>query len=142
MYKKITVIIYLLLAGLLVYLHYSYFQYQSLTASTNTKIILMNKATDNFSNIGFIICIISLLLANITAFKTKQLFWLLMPFVCSILVAWAVSCQAEDIFIFNKNNGRWKGGFSLSYFLGIAITLFAVLILMLNYFILKKVIKK
>ena len=142
MYKKITIIISFLLAAVLGYLQYRYFQAQSSTAFGAEKVSLLNTAADNFSNVGFIICISTWVLVNITSVKTKQLFWLCIPFLFTVFVSWIMSWQDEDIFIFNKQNGLWKGGFSLSYFFGTAIIIFAAVLLVINYSILKSKMKK
>ncbi len=140
MYKKIAVIVSFLLAVVLVYLRYRYFQAQKSTAFAAEKVILLNDASDNFSNYGFIICILSLVLVNITSLKTKQLFWLLLPFLFTVFVAYAMSYQAENIFIFTKDNGMWEGGFSLSSLLSIIIIAVATILLTINYFVLKNII--
>ena len=53
-----------------------------------------------------------------------------------------MSWQAEAIFIFTKQNGLWDGGFSLSEFVAFVIVFFAVVILVINYFILKAIVYK
>lgn len=120
----------------------NYAQIQDYNLTALQKVKLLNKAADDFINVGFIICILSWIWTNLFVVKTKQLFWFFIPFLFTVFVSWIMSWQDEDIFIINKQNGLWKGGFSLSYFFGIAIIIFAAVLLVINYFILKRKIKK
>lgn len=142
MIKKITWTVTLLLALVLVYLMYEYYQMQNLSLLPADKVKYLKAAADNFCTYGFIICFISWVNTNITAVKTNSPAWLWIPFVFTVWVSCSVSYQAEDIFLFNKANGMWKGGFSLSYFVGIGIILIAAVALLINYFIVKAIIKK
>lgn len=105
------------------------------------KIKLLNKVADDFADVGFIIYVSSCIWANILATKTKQLIWLLMPFLFSIIISGLINYQAETIFIFNKQNGFWKGDFSLNFFFCIITILFALLIFLINYFVLQRLQK-
>jgi hypothetical protein len=98
---------------------------------------LLNEAADNFLNIGFIVCVCSWVWSNILSVKSRQLFWIVIPFLYTVAISWEMTWQSEYIFIFNKQNGMWKGGFSLSYFLGAAIIFFTLIVLLVNYLILK-----
>ncbi len=139
---KINILVHVLLATVLFYLAYKYMAIITYSIIPIDKVKLLNQATDNFTNIGFIICLISWVFTNVVIIKTKQLFWIFIPFLFTVFVCFVMSWQAEDIFIFNKQNGMWKGGFSLNYFLGAIIIFFAAVILMFNFFILKSKIKK
>lgn len=142
MYHKINIAINLLFVVVLSYLAINYAQIHDYNLPALQKVKLLNKSADNFSNVGFIICIVSWIWTNVFVIKTKQLFWLCISFLFTVFVSWIMSWQDEDIFIFNKQNGLWKGGFSLSYFFGTAIIIFAAVLLVINYFILKSKIKK
>ena len=142
MIKKITWGITLLLTAVLAYLAYEYYQMQSLSLLPADKVNYLKVAADNFSTYGFIICFISWVNTNIIAVKNNSTAWLWLPFIFTVMVSCVVSYQAEDIFLFNKANGMWKGGFSLSYFAGIVIILVAAVALLINYFIVKAIIKK
>ncbi|MBP6431081.1 MAG: hypothetical protein KA319_04885 [Ferruginibacter sp.] len=142
MYKKITIVLTLLFTAALVFLAYKYYQAQDYKLIANEKINYLNQAADNFYTYGLIICIASWLWVNIAAFKTKQLFWLWIPFLFVCFVAYKMSYHAEDIFIFNKQNGMWKGGFSISYLVSIVLVLISIVVLCINFFILKNVTKK
>ena len=142
MYHKINIVINLLFVAILSYLAINYVQIQDYNLTALQKVKLLNKAADDFINVGFIICIVSWIWANVFVVKTKQLFSLCIPFLFTVFVSWIMSWQDDDIFIFNKQNGLWKGGFSLSYFFGTAIIIFAAVLLVINYLILKSKIKK
>ncbi len=142
MYKKITIALTLLGVAALTFLAYKYYDVSEYKLIANEKINYLTAAADNFCLYGFIICAIIWAWVNIVAIKTKQLFWLLLPFLFVCFVAYKISYHAEDIFIFNKENGMWKGGFSVSYFAAIGIIIIAVVILLVNYLVLKTVIKK
>ena len=142
MYHKINIAINLLFVVVLSYLALNYAQIHDHNLTALQKVKFLNKAADDFINVGFIICILSWIWTNVFVVKTKQLFWLCIPFLFTVFVSWIMSWQDEDIFIFNKQNGLWKGGFSLSYFFGTAIIIFAAVLLVINYFFLKSKIKK
>ena len=137
MLKKINLLVNLLFLLILFYLAYQFIQLQNLNLKVLEKSNLLNKAADDFINIGFYISILIWILSNINVVKTKQKWWLLAPLLFTIFVSLVMSWQAECIFIFNKQNGLWKGGFSLSYFFGLAIIFFAVIIFTINYYIVK-----
>ncbi len=142
MYKKITITLTLLSVAALIFLANNYYTVQDYKLIANEKINYLNKAADSFYTYGFIICALSWVWVNIVALKTKQLFWLWIPFLFTCFVAYKMSYHAEDIFIFNKQNGMWKGGFSVSYFVGIVMVVLAAVVLLLNFFILKMINKK
>jgi hypothetical protein len=124
MYKKTYLFLNFLCFVVLCYLLYEFLQVQNFIIPATEKVQSLNDKADDFINTGFAICLFSWITSNIMAVKSKHLFWLLMPFLFTALVSWIISWQAETIFIFNKQNGLWKGGFSLSYFFGIAIVIF------------------
>lgn len=126
---------------ILFYLTYNFSQLRDCNLSALQKAKLLNNSADNFINTGFIICVVSWVWANVLAIQTKRTFWVFMPFLFTVIVACLMSWQAETIFIFNKQNGLWKGGFSLSYFLGIVIIFTAAAILGINYLIIKRFLK-
>jgi hypothetical protein len=142
MYKKITIAFTLLCVAALTFLAYKYYQVQDYKLIANEKINYLTQAANNFCTYGFIICVVSWVWVNIAVVKTKQLFWLWVPFLFVCFVAYKMSYHAEDIFIFNKENGMWKGGFSISYLVGIVMVLITAVVLVINYFVLKSVIKK
>jgi hypothetical protein len=142
MYKKTTIVLSLLLTAILFYFAYQYYLVQDYKLIAAKKINYLNKAAYKFCTYGFIICATSWVWANIAAVKTKQFFGLWIPFLFTAFVAWLMSYHAEDIFIFNKENGMWKGGFSVSYFAGVIIIVIAAIVLLFNYIILKMISKK
>jgi magnesium-transporting ATPase (P-type) len=90
---------------------------------------------------GGIICLVSLIWINVASYKTNNLYLLWIPFAFIVFVAIITGYNAEDIFIFKKENGLWKGSFSLSYFASAAIVIFAAITTGINYFILKRMLK-
>lgn len=143
MYHKINIAINLLFVVFLFYLAINYAQIRDNNLTALQKVKLLNKAADDLINVGFIICILNWIWTNLFVVKTKQLFWFFIPFLFTVFfVSWIMSWQNEDIFIVNKQNGLWKGGFSVSYFFDIAIIIFAAVLLVINNFILKRKIKK
>ena len=142
MYKKITIALTLICVATLTFLAYKYYQVQDYKLIANEKVNYLNAAANNFYTYGFIVCVVSWVWVNIAAVKTKQLFWLWIPFLFVCFVAYKMSYHAEDIFIFNKQNGMWKGGFSISYLVSIVMVLIAAFVLIVNYFVVKSVIKK
>lgn len=111
-------------------------QVQNYKLEAVQKIQLFNQAADNFASAGFVICLASWLWVNVLAVKTRQALWVWLPFLYTVFVSWQTSYQEESIFIFNKQNGMWKGGFSLSFFFGVAIIFFSLIVLVINYLIL------
>jgi hypothetical protein len=142
MYKKITITLAFLSVVVLFYFAYQYYLVQDYKLIANEKINYLNKAAYKFCTYGFIVCATNWLWVNVVAIKIKQFVWLWLPFSFTAFVAWLISYHAEDIFMFNKENGLWKGGFSVSYFAGGIIILIAAVVLLLNYFVLKMIIKK
>ena len=142
MYKKINILTHTIFLGVIFYLAYKFMLAQAATVQAVDKVKLLNNAADNFIRFGFYLCLISLVLVNILAFKTKRLFWLIVPLLFTAFVSWVMSWQADTIFIFTKQNGLWDGGFSLSEFVAFVIVFFAVIILVINYFILKAIVYK
>ncbi len=127
---SILLIVLLLMANHFLALQYFKFEPQQ-------KSLVIGNAADYFTTVGFTICIFSWLWANVLVVKTKQLFWLSIPFLFTVFVSLVMGWQAEEIFIFNKQNGMWKGGFSLSYFFSLTIIFFITIVLVTNYFILR-----
>ncbi len=120
-HKKINFLCNLLLLIILFYLAYKFAEVKGYNITAVEKAKLLNVAADNFVNFGFIICIVSCIWVNVLILKTKQLLWLCFPFLFTLFVSLVMTWQSEYIFIYDKQNGMWKGDFSLSYFLGIVI---------------------
>jgi len=143
MYRKISIIIILLFAAILFFAANKYNAVNDLKfASAKDVVPYYEAAANQFLLVGTVICFASWVWVNVVAIKTKQLFWLWIPFLFTIVVAIANSYQEEQLFHFKKANGLWKGGFSLSYFFGIGTILIAGSILLINYWGLKKICKR
>ncbi len=105
------------------------------------KIVLLKNAESDFLKYGALICLFSWIWANIGAVKLKQKFWLFVPLFFIVFVAIKMSKIDEEIFAFKKNNGMWKGDFSLSFIATILIILLAVIVFVINFFALKNVLR-
>ncbi len=137
MYKKVIVFVVILFLILIFELVFQFVTIQKDTIEASKKALLLNIATDNFYAIGYAICIITWVLANILAIKTKKLIWFWMPFLLTVVVAVFMGYFDECIFVFNKQNGFSKGGFSMSYFLTGMVILASIIVLEINYFAFK-----
>lgn len=142
MNKKIGVAINIILAAILVYFANRYADMQAIKSIPVDKIRYLEQAGDNFFNFGFVVCGISWVLANLMVVKTKRFIWLWLPFVFTTVVAFTIGYHMEDIFLFTKQNGLWKGGFSLSYFFSVFLILVVSIALVINYFVLKRFVIK
>jgi len=143
MLKKITIIVSMVFTAILFYVAYKYDAINNFKfASPKDFVPYYEAAANQFWLVGMIICFTSWLWVAIVAIKTKQLFWLWIPFIFTVFVALRNSYHDEQLFHFKKANGLWNGGFSLSYFFGIGIILIAGLIILINYFGLKKYFQK
>ncbi len=143
MYKRITIISILVFTFILLYFADKYNAVNDLKfAAAKDYVTFYESTADQFWQIGMIICFISWVWVDVVIIKTKQLFWLWLPFLFIVIVAFTNSYQEEQLFHFKKANGLWKGGFSLSYFFSIAIILIAGFVLLINYFGFKKYFEK
>lgn len=143
MYSKIIIAITLLFTAILFYLANKYNAVADLKfAYPKDFVPYYEAAADQFLLVGSLICMASWILVNVLSIKNNQLFWLWIPFLFTAFVAIIMSYQNEELFHFKKANGMWKGGFSLSYFFGIAIIIIAAIVIVINFFILKYILKK
>jgi len=96
MFKKISIIITLLFAAIL---FYTANKYNTVTdfkfANAKDFVPYYEAATNQFWLLGVVICFVSLVWVDIVAIKTKQLFWLWIPFLCTVVVALTNSYQEE-----------------------------------------------
>ncbi len=141
LFKKITILFSICAVVVLIALAYNYFLVSEYKLITSEKVGYLLKAADNFSLYGSIICLLMLLWINVASYKTNNLYLLWIPFAFIVFVAVISGYNAEDIFIFKKENGLWKGGFSISYFASAAVVIFAAIVIGINYIILKKILK-
>jgi len=143
MYKKITLIITLLFITILFYLANNFSAVNDYKlANAKDFVPYYEAATNQFWLAGIIICFVSWVWVDVVIIKTRQLFWLWLPFLFIVFVAIVNSKHEEQLFHFNKVNGLWMGGFSLSYFIGFGIIIMAGFILLLNYFGFKKYLQR
>jgi hypothetical protein len=105
------------------------------------KIELLTAAKSLFDVCSLAICAMLWFWANFLVFKTKQFFWLWLPFVCVCFCTYYSSKMGNTIFVFQKQNNMWNGSFSIGYIAGVFGILFVGIILWVGYFVLKKVIK-
>ena len=135
MYKKITLIIIILFTSSLLYLANKYNAVNE-NKFTYPKDFLPHyeQALNQFSIVGTIICFACWIWVDIVVIKTKQLFWLFIPFLFTVFVALTYSNQSEKLFHFKKASGLWNGSFSMSGFFSYLIIIGAAFVLLLNYF--------
>ena len=143
MYTKITIAITLIFATVIFYLADKYNAVADFKFAYPKDFVPYYEAAANqFLLAGIIVYLVSWIWVNIVAIKTNQLFWLWIPFLFTVVIALMMSNQEENLFHFKKANGMWNGGFSLSYFFGIAIILVAAVVVLVNFFVLKNMLKK
>jgi len=143
MYTKITVAITLIFAAILFYLANKYNAVGDFKlAYPNDFVPYYENAANQFLLAGTVVCFVSWIWVNIVSIETKQLFWLCIPILFTVVVALMMSYHEEQLFHFKKTNGMWKGGFSLSYFFGIAIVIVAAIVISINFLVLKYILKQ
>ncbi len=135
-------ILYILHCLVLTLLYYYYFNavfYMKILASA--KVILLEKRLDDFWLWSLILYACTLIICNWIAYKKKQFFWLLFAFLFAVAVAFTYTEGVEGIFIFKKQNGLWKGGFSLSFFITFFYSFVALIVWFANWLALKGILK-
>lgn len=142
MINKVAIIISLLSAIILLYLANVYNNSYEIKLIAAERINYIQQAADNFSMFGFVCCFISWVLSNIIAIKTKKTIWLLIPLLLTSIISIMVTGQIEEIFKFKKAEGLWMGGFSLSYLIVFFTVIVSILMIGINYFILKYYLNK
>ena len=142
MINKVAIIISLLSAIILLYLANVYNNSYEIKLIAAERINYIQQAADNFSMFGFVCCFISWVLSNIIAIKTKKTIWLLIPLLLTSIISIMVTGQIEEIFKFKKAEGLWMGGFSLSYLIAFFTVIVSILMIGINYFILKYFLSK
>ena len=139
MYKKITLAITLLFAAILIYLANRFDNVADLKLAYANEILpYYEDAANKFWKVGIMLFFAIWLWANVISIKTKQLFWLWIPFLLMIAVAITDSYHDEAMFHFKKANDLWNGSFSLSYFFGAGEILITGFVILINYFALKR----
>lgn len=141
-YQKTTIVFCVISLLVQVYLLVNYNQTMACKLVAKEKIALLTDAKYLFDTVSLSICALLWIWANFMVIKTRQFFWLWMPFV---LVCFSIyhSCKMNNFnFVFLKQNNMWNGGFSISYVVGAFGILCAGIILLLDYLVLKKVVKK
>ena len=142
MINKIAIIFSLLSAIILLYLANVYNNSYEIKLIATERINYIQLAAENFSKFGFVCCFISWVLSNIIAIKTKKIIWLLIPLLLTSIISIIITGQTEEIFKFKKAEGLWEGGFSLSYLVAFFLVIVSVLVIGINYFILKQFLNK
>ncbi|HNY54311.1 MAG TPA: hypothetical protein PKI86_01740 [Chitinophagales bacterium] len=142
MINKIAIVISLLFAIILLYLANVYNNSYEIKLIATERINYIQLAAENFSKFGFVCCFISWVLSNIIAIKTKKIIWLLIPLLLTSIISIIITGQTEEIFKFKKAEGLWEGGFSLSYLVAFFLVIVSVLVIGINYFILKQFLNK
>ena len=143
MYQKLTIILTLLFSAILFYLANKYNavgEYKFFNAKDFVP--YYEKTSNQFSIVGTIICFLSWIWAEVVIVKTKQFFWLTIPFLFIVIVALTYVNQSEKLFHFKKTNGLWDGSFSLSGIFSYLIIIVAAFVIAVNYFGFKMYFKK
>ena len=143
MYTKITIAITLLFAAVLFYFASKYNAVADFKfAYPKDFVPYYESAANQFLLAGTVVCLAIWIWVNIVCIKTQQLFWLWIPFLFTAVVALIMSNHEENLFHFKKANGMWSGDFSLSYFFGVAIMVVAAVVVLVNFFVLKNILRK
>lgn len=135
---------YLLLLSLFVIIKLLYNNYMAvfdLPVSANEKLLQLEKKVDNFFLYACFCYVAAIICTNRIAYKTKRFAWLLPAVVFVIYASYTYSGLLEKMFIFKKQNGFWKGEFSLSFFATFFYSAIALIVYILNWLILKKCLK-
>ena len=114
----------------------------SLPLSTTEKLSLLQKRTDDFLQYAFLCYIAAVICTNWVVYKTMRFIWLFIAVVFAMFASFTYSGLLEKTFIFKKQNGFWKGEFSLSFFAAIFYSVIAVIVCAINWLLLKKIFKK
>lgn len=141
-YLKITLGLSVTSILMLLIILFNYYQTTAFKLIANEKIILLIDAESLFDMASLLICVLLWIWVNFMVIKTKQFLWLWMPFVFSGFCIYFSCILGNDIFIFQKQNNMWNGGFSIIYIAGVFMMLSVAMVLFVNYLILKKVVKK
>ena len=141
-YLKITLGLCVTSIVVLLIILLNYYQTTAFKLVASEKNILLIEAETLFDMASLSICVLLWIWVNFMVIKTKQFFWLWMPFVFSGFCIYFSCLMGNDIFIFQKQNNMWNGGFSILYIAGVFMMILVATVLFVNYLILKKVIKK
>ena len=142
MYRNITVVVFSISAVILVYLANKYTAVSEFKlAAAEDRAACYEVAIDKFWYVGIVISFINMVWVEILIIKTKELYWLWVPFLMITAVVLTNTYHEEQLFHFKKANALWEGGFSLSYFFCIVIILIAAFFLSVNYFAFRKYFK-
>ena len=142
MIKKITVVLLILFALAIWYLANQYTEVGQIKLIEQELPPYYEAAANNFLTYGLLICVVSLILVNITAITTKQLFWFAIPFTLTVVVGLVASYQAEDIFKFKRALGLGTGSFSASFMIAINVIVIDVIVISINFLTLKFIFKR
>ena len=143
MYQKITIILTILFTAVLFYLANKYNavgEYKF--AFAKDFVPYYELAINQFSVVGSIFCFAIWIWVDVVIIKTKQFFWLIIPFLFIVIVALTYGNQSEKLFHFKKTNGLWDGSFSLSGIISYLIIIVAAFVMAVNYFGFKIYFKK
>jgi hypothetical protein len=140
--NKLIIFLYFILIAVIVAFAYNYFQVQDYKLIAKEKLLLLENSAGNFFFAGFIVSLVSWFVSNYFVVKTKKLFFIWLPLIYVILFSILFGYHQEDIFKFKQDNGMWNGSFSLSYIFSAFFIIVSFIILLINYFILRSVIRK
>lgn len=135
---------YLLLLSLFVIIKLLYNNYMAvfdLPVSASEKLLILQKRTDDFFQYACFCYVAAIICTNLIAYKTTHSIWLIAAVFFVIPASYIYSGLLEKTFIFKKQNGFWKGEFSLSFFAIFFYSAIAVIVCLLNLLLLKDILK-
>ena len=135
-------LLYILQLLVLVWLYYYYFNasfYVKIPAAE--KLLLLQKRLEDFWWWAFIFYCSALAFSNWIAYKEKQLAWLFSAVLLVVAAAFSYTNGLEEIFVFKKQNGFWKGEFSLSFLEAFFYSFIALTVWLINQLLLKRILK-
>jgi predicted membrane protein len=92
--------------------------------------------------IGKMLSIFLLAVFNVLAYKSKQLYWLIVPLGFFAFTQLVNAYNGEILFRYKKAVNLWEGGFSVAPIFTIIVIAMAAIVIFINYHILGRLIKK
>ncbi len=139
---KITIGVIALAALLLVYFGYQFILVEDYKLVATEKYILLQNADNSFTNAALFITLAIWFWVNVVIIKTKQLFWLIIPYLFTIFSIVISAYFSDKLFIFKKQNIGFDGSFSIGYIAAILFIVFISFVAVINYVISKRLLQK
>ncbi len=141
--KYFTISIYVTAIAVCLYYAYQFGQILTYIVQPIEKLKLITNADDNFVSVGFIAWLVTLVVANITVIKLKQIGWIIFPYLLAAsLIIMSTLYMGDAIFNFKKHNIKWDGSFN-GGIIGAMLLVFALMIIaVINLIIVLFIIKR